>query len=619
MNKFDIIIIGGGHAGVEASWIASQFKKLRVALVTKENVTIGSAPCNPAIGGVGKGQIVREIDALGGLMGRLADLSAIQYRTLNESKGPAIQSTRIQIDKIKYSQYAESLLVSNKNISIFKDSVIQVVKNGNEFNILCKNHLALTAKCLVVTMGTFLNGRIHKGNMVKPGGRLGCDASGGIESIFSNIEKLPVKFKTGTPPRIEKNSINFNNLIKQKSDFNSRNFHYKHGPYTRFLAQEDCYLTRTNKKTFDIIYKNKEKSPIFNGQIKGIGPRYCPSIEDKTFRYPDRDSHHVFIEPESTELTTMYPNGISTSLPETVQENFIRTIPGLEKAKIAKFGHAVEYDVLDTSFLDQSLEHQRVNNLYFAGQVNGTSGYEEAAAQGIVAGINAAFKILNKKKMIFSRDDSYIGVLIEDLVSVKRDEPYRLFTARAENRLYIREDNAIYRMLKYRNLMELTSDLDNYLKYYKKKYKLLFKLINTSKICIDDLNKYNLIKSETVKPYFAEPIMLEKLLKISTLDPYKFLKLWLENSFINMNDNVVRAVAITSKYEGYIRRATNENKKMGKHINKKIDWRYMSENQNISNECRERIKKYKPETFFQLKRIEGIRPATLSLIVNELI
>ena len=438
--KFDIIVVGGGHAGIEAAYIASQFN-LQVAILTIPDVGLGSAPCNPSVGGVGKGQVVRELDALGGLMGILADKAGIQYRTLNESKGFAVQSSRVQIDKDLYSEKAEELIAKTPNITIIREKVISI-SPGFEVKTVARSY---RASKIIMTVGTFLNGKLHTGSEQTFGGRIGVEPSSGLNDLLASIKTRPQRFKTGTPPRLHKDTIDYSKLEEQPSDASVRNFHCLNVPFEREARQVSCYLAHTNAETMEIIRSNRERSPMFNGQINGVGARYCPSIEDKAFRYPEKTSHHVFIEPEGLNLDTVYPSGISSSLPKDVQESYVRSMVGLENAKVEVYGYAVEYDVIDTTELSITLEHQSLPGLYFAGQVNGTSGYEEAAGQGYIAGANASLAILGLNPLILSRHESYIGVMIEDLTSNTRDEPYRLFTARSENRLFIREDNTLTR------------------------------------------------------------------------------------------------------------------------------------------------------------------------------
>lgn len=612
--NFDIIVLGGGHAGVEAAWIANQFG-VRVALITIPGVGLASAPCNPAIGGVGKGQVVREIDALGGLMPRLADLSGIQFRTLNESKGYAVQSTRVQIDKQVYSDSAEEI-IGKSSISVIRDRIDSIEADENfGFILKSKNHNYIGRK-LVVTTGTFLNGKLHTGDVVTPGGRFETEKSAGLGELFSGIKTLKKRFKTGTPPRIKRESINFGIMEPQPSDPVTDNFHFGSEEGTRTLEQVNCYLTRTNEETLGLIRANKERSPIFNGQIQGIGPRYCPSIEDKAFRYPDRHTHHVFVEPEGLNLDTFYPNGISTSLPKEVQEEFLRTIPGLEQAEIAIYGYAVEYDVVDTLYLSNTLEHQEVSGLFFAGQVCGTSGYEEAAGQGLVAGANAALSILGKKPLVLPRNKSYIGVMVEDLCTNERDEPYRLFTARSENRLFIREDNTILRLYPFRKALGLSEPVDNYNEDFIKKFNILEKVCDST-FYLPNLRSEKLF-DELGLGSIKEKISLAEVLQRSQVDPVVKLNELLKRSGMNFSNALVRAVAISVKYRGYIERENFENQSLNKLEDKCIDFHSILENKNLSFECKLRIEKVKPTTFGQLKRIEGIRPATLAFVAASL-
>ncbi len=617
MNQkyFDIFVVGGGHAGLEAAWGAHQFD-FKVGIGTIPGIGLASTPCNPAIGGVGKGQVVREIDALGGLMGKLADLAGIQYRTLNESKGYAVHSTRVQVDKKLYSQYAEEI-IEKSSIEIIKKKVLKISQKNSLFFIYFADSSIVQAQKLIVTTGTFLGGVLHTGEEKSSGGRVGSQASASLDDLFSQVQALPKRFKTGTPARLKKNSICYSVMEAQESDPQTLNFHFAHKLHTRHVKQVCCYLTRTKPKTLSIIRDNKKRSPLFNGQIKGVGPRYCPSIEDKAFRYPDRSSHHVFIEPEGLNVDTVYPNGVSTSLPKDVQEEFYRTIKGLEECQFEAYGYAVEYDVVDTSRLSLSLEHQDIKNLYFAGQVNGTSGYEEAGGQGLIAGINAAFSLLKKEPFILERGDSYIGVMIEDLVTQKRDEPYRLFTARAEGRLFIREDNSIQRMRPYRSLMGLNWEIDKFQELFLKEFEVLTALVKKYSYSVTSLERKR-FKSFGYGD-LRENIKLEELLKRSHLDPVKTLIQELKNFGADFHPQVVRTVAISTRYSGYIERFQRENRKVQKLARKKINWKRLVESRNISNECRQRVREIRPETFGQLQKINGIRPATLAYVAGSLI
>jgi tRNA uridine 5-carboxymethylaminomethyl modification enzyme len=611
MKLFDVLIVGGGHAGIEAAHIVAQFD-LSVGLVTMPGVSLGSAPCNPSVGGVGKGQVVRELDALGGLMGILADRAGIQFRTLNDSKGFAVQSTRVQIDKDLYAQEAEALISKIPNISVVREMVTSIQKDASIFEVKTTERSYRT-KSLILTVGTFLNGKLHTGSDQKAGGRVDCAPSPSLCSLFTEIKTVPQRFKTGTPPRLHKSSINYDVLEEQPSDPEVRNFHCLHRPFDRKARQVSCHLARTTAETMEIIRANKEKSPMFNGQIKGVGARYCPSIEDKAFRYPDKNIHHVFIEPEGLGLDTVYPSGISSSLPRDVQEQYVRSIPGLEGAIIEVYGYAVEYDVVDTTELKLTLEHNSIENLYFAGQVNGTSGYEEAAGQGYIAGVNSALKLLGRDPLILSRHESYIGVMIEDLTSNTRDEPYRLFTARSENRLFIREDNSLVRMFPYRASLLLQRPIDSYLQSFIENSSIL------SDFCDEMMVSENspLLKDlsgEGELQRLLKRMSVTELLKQAWLNPVTTLGRILDFYGLSYDYDLVRNVAISKKYDGYIKRSSEQLERVKKLDSMLVNWEQISNSSNISFECRQRISKIKPETFGQLKLIEGIRPATLAVV-----
>jgi tRNA uridine 5-carboxymethylaminomethyl modification enzyme len=609
--KFDIIVIGGGHAGIEAAYIASQFN-LDIAIITLPEVGLASAPCNPAVGGVGKGQVVRELDALGGLMPILADKSGIQYRILNESKGYAVQSTRVQIDKELYSQNAESFITSIPNIKVIRDRVNNISQHSSVYSVSTEGNSSFYSKKLILTVGTFLGGKLHTGREVTLGGRVNSDPSVSMNEMFSKIKKMPARFKTGTPPRLDKNKIDYSKLEEQESDPRANNFHWRNQDNAREVRQVSCYLTRTNEKTMDIIRRNKDESPLFNGQIKGVGARYCPSIEDKAFRYPEKHNHHIFIEPEGLNNNTVYPSGISSSLPKDVQEDYVKSINGLEETSIITYGYAVEYDVVDTTDLKLTLEHTQFDGLYFAGQVNGTSGYEEAAGQGYIAGVNAALKLTKQPEFSVSRHDSYIGVMIEDLVSNKRDEPYRLFTARSENRLYLREDNAVLRMAEYRELLNLNDEIDSYQKGFISNYNLLSELLDNSYVNPNERPYRTILKDRILERRMS----LSELLKQSWIDPIETLSAILEEFNVCMPRNLLETLAISKKYEGYIQRARQQLLKLKKLEKAQINWRDLADSSNISFECKQRIKDIKPTTFGQLKRIHGIRPATLAVVAG---
>ena len=596
--NYDVLVIGGGHAGIEAAHSAAQFD-LSIGLLSMPGVELASTPCNPSIGGVGKGQVVRELDALGGIMPIIADRAAIQVRILNESKGAAVQSTRFQVDKDIYARVAKELIEQVPNIDIIRDQAVSIAKTEDLFTVTLASGSSLQSKKLIVTTGTFLAGKLHVGDETNIGGRHACNSSVGLGDLFSKVKTLPLRFKTGTPPRIKKSTIDFSQMTPQESDVRAENFSSLHPLRSRFLTQVPCHITHTNIDTMETVRANKHRSPMYNGKITAVGARYCPSLEDKAFRYPDRHTHHVFVEPETLEGESIYPNGISSSLPKEIQQEFLRTIPGFEKAEILVHGYAVEYDVVDTLELDQTLQYRSIPGLYFAGQVNGTSGYEEAAGQGLIAGTNAALASLQKAPLIINRMDSYIGVMIDDLVTLKRDEPYRLFTARAENRLYIREDNSIIRMAPYRSSLGLNSQIDAYIARFLEDYRLLNAMVSSYTV------------REQGNSRLSEIICSDKDGATNALAAF------LDKIGAKFQPRVIAAVAISTKYGGYINRAEQESARMLNLGEKKIYWDKVLISPNISTECKQRIKEHKPATFGQLKRIEGIRPATLVTVASE--
>ncbi len=611
MKIFDIIIIGGGHAGIEAAHIASQFQ-LDIALITMPHIALGSAPCNPSVGGVGKGQVVRELDALGGIMGILADKAGIQFRTLNDSKGFAVQSTRVQIDKSRYSDAAEELIATIPNITVIREKVLSSLREEQDYLIQTSDR-SYRGKKVIMTVGTFLNGKLHTGSETTLGGRIDCEPSQGLKDIFSEIKTNSQRFKTGTPPRLNKTTIDYSKLEEQPSDSTVRNFHCMNSRFERGTKQVSCYLAHTNQATMEVIRANKEKSPMFNGQIKGTGARYCPSIEDKAFRYPDKHVHHVFIEPEGLDLNTVYPSGISSSLPKDVQISYVRSIEGLENAEIEVYGYAVEYDVVDTTELNLTLEHNSIPGLYFAGQVNGTSGYEEAAGQGLIAGANAALSLLGMEPLILNRHESYIGVMIEDLTSNLRDEPYRLFTARSENRLFIREDNTLQRMYPYRAQLLLNRPLDFYQRDFSEQLEIISTFCDETMIPETSplMSKFS---GEGELQKLTRRMSVTEILKQAWLNPISTFEEILSSFGISLDPDLIRTIAISKKYEGYIKRADGQYERLKKMDGMRISWNEITSSNNISFECKQRIIRIKPETFGQLKLIEGIRPATLAVV-----
>jgi tRNA uridine 5-carboxymethylaminomethyl modification enzyme len=598
----DIIVIGGGHAGCEAAYAASRFKK-KVLLVTHDVSTIGQMSCNPAIGGLGKSHLVREIDAMGGLMGVCADKAGIHFKVLNASKGPAVRATRSQSDRILYSNAVKSLIDSEDLLTSVSDEVVDIeVKNGKATGVKLKKGEIISAKKIILTAGTFLNGKLFTGEEEEDGGRKKSKSSKILANCLRSLDLGDARLKTGTPPRILTSSIDFSALEVQPGD--------SPRPCMSFIGSSDmhpkqmnCFITRTNKKTHDIIRSGLDRSPMFSGRIDGVGPRYCPSIEDKIHRFADKESHQIFIEPEGLTSDEVYPNGISTSMPKDIQEKMVKSILGFEKAKISQFGYAVEYDFFDPRNLSQTLETKSIENLYFAGQINGTTGYEEAAAQGLVAGINAALSLDGKDPWIESRSNSYIGVLVDDLITLGTKEPYRMFTSRAEHRLLLREDNADQRMTPYAHSLGIISN-DRWDTFQKKMSKIDAETQALEKIKIDPSSFGG--KNKSKQPVLSVLKRPEAKLE----DIYNLIKRPLPEK------GVLLDIETTKKYAGYIERQNKEIKKIKKYENAKIPREIIfSEITGLSNEVKQKLEKVLPKTIAHAQRIPGITPAAISLLL----
>ena len=617
LGKYDIIVVGAGHAGCEAAAAAANMGS-KVLLITMDMNKIAQMSCNPAMGGVAKGQIVREIDSLGGYSGIVTDNSAIQFRLLNRSKGPAMYSPRAQSDRMLFSQYWREHLEQIPNVDFWQDMVSGLlIENGKLVGVKTGMGMNIYSKAVVLTNGTFLNGIIHIGQKQFGGGRIGEKSASGITEQLISIGFESGRMKTGTPPRVDGRTLNYEAMEIQEGDENPGKFSYTNTkPLTN---QRPCWITYTNEKVHDILRTGFDDSPMYAGRIKGLGPRYCPSIEDKINRFAERDRHQIFVEPEGWNTIEIYVNGFSTSLPDEIQLKAMRLIPGFENAKMFRPGYAIEYDYFPPTQLKLTLETHLMENLYFAGQINGTTGYEEAACQGLMAGINAHLKIKEKKEFILKRSEAYIGVLIDDLVNKGTDEPYRMFTSRAEYRILLRQDNADIRLTEIGNKIGLASNerLGN----------VKLKIEHTNEIV-----KY--FKKTSVTPDKINPLLEEynttpipqnyKLMQIVTrpqLDIH-ILKDKVESigNFLNKyNEDEILQAEILMKYEGYLEKEQLMVEKMNRleNVNINEDFDFTSIH-NLSSEARQKLNKQKPRTLGQAARISGISPSDISVLMIHL-
>jgi len=611
MNNYDVIVIGGGHAGIEAG-LASSRMGCKTLLVTLSRDTIGLLSCNPAIGGVGKGQLVKEIDALGGQMAKATDACGIQFRILNASKGPAVQSSRAQVDRDNYKKYAQQIIKAQENLFVKETEVKElIVKDNRTRGVITNKNEEITSFCVVICTGTFLDGLIHIGLNHFSAGRINepaaCDLAGNLKELGFNL----LRFKTGTCPRLDKDTIDFSKLVVQEGDSPPKPFSFS----TKEIIQKQipCYITYTNKNTHQIIKENLDKSPLYTGIIKATGVRYCPSIEDKVVKFADRERHQIFLEPEGYGAQEIYPNGLATSLPEEVQMKILHSIEGLENVKVIKFGYGIEHTVVEPTQLYPTLETKLIKNLYLAGQINGTTGYEEAAAQGLVAGVNAALRVKNKEPFILDRASSYIGVLIDDLTTKGTSEPYRMFTSRVEYRLILREDNADLRLGRKGYDLGLVAK-DDYQKL-QKKTKAIEEGINslrTTRLKPTEQVNNRLIDLKTSP--INKPATLEEILKRPQINLEHLKSLGQVN--LDIPEFASRQVEIEVKYAGFIQRQLKEVQRFDNlekiRLPQGLNYADIS---GLSREIKEKLNKFKPLNLGQASRISGVTPAAISILM----
>ena len=610
---YDVIVVGAGHAGCEAAAAAANLCS-KTLLITMNMETIGKMSCNPAMGGIAKGQIVREIDALGGYSGIIADKSAIQFKMLNLSKGPAMWSPRTQNDRMLFSTEWRLALENTPNLDFFQDMVKElIIENNKVAGVITSIGVKFKAKAVVLTNGTFLNGLIHIGEKQLGGGRMGEPKAFGITEQLISLGFEAGRMKTGTPVRVDGRSIDFSKMEEQKGDENPQKFSYLDTP--KLTQQRSCYITYTNEIVHDILREGFDRSPMFNGTIQSLGPRYCPSIEDKINRFADRNRHQIFAEPEGWHTIEYYINGFSSSLPEDIQVKALHQIPGFENAKVFRPGYAIEYDYFPPTQLQHTLETKLIENLYFAGQINGTTGYEEAAGQGLIAGINAHNKVYEKDPFTLNRDEAYIGVLIDDLITKGTEEPYRMFTSRAEYRLLLRQDNADIRLTEKSHKLGLATDerMEKVEDKIKKSQELEDFLRETS-LKPHQINP--ILEEENSNPvdqaYRASQILTRTNITLNKLEKLEFIR----NTSKNYSDEVREQAEINIKYKGYIEKEKENVAKLQRLENIKIPTDFdFSRVSSLSSEAKQKLNKIKPKTIAQASRISGVSPADINVLL----